>query len=590
MDYNFARREEKAREMGTIYMALDAVTKHIAEWLDKNLKTLDSDYWNRYVMMALFPAQQETVKANGARTLFDLDQPTILSIFLRNKAVLVQKLGVDPQLFGYAHSIKDIRNKYFHKNSKPLPQKRFKHDVETIVLFLEGLDAGQEIIKAVREELGWKEQQEGDGRMFVEQVKMMPHATSSDVASTIPVRQPPAKKTEAIAKSMGEQDIRKPSSFSFDTKGYPQIIQDRLNARRIVGFRVETLFEKDARSLYDKCKASDSGYDLAIVHFAVQAKRELESTDSILDVKMKLDRGFVGLIPGFQKAIVNPTGDSLVWFFGCKEERSLAADMRPVKLAPPPISGQILIPQWFQHTIHADELPYLSVGEVQTTIELSQPDVDRYAKTYSPRSFAEGIHTGKMLPEAFLQKISNAGNFSMLDIGCGTAALSLGVIHGLDRIIDKKAACAVKLDLVDGNPWMLSKARDFVSARMTTRTNGIPLIAAEYFERKISKVSDCFPNPSYDLIVTSKFLGELVCRGMKEVFNELIRETVRHMSTGGQLLIVDIPKHRCLIESVVKGLPRNIGRVSVRDIEVQPTFMGSESSDSEIVVSVLMSK
>lgn len=172
MDYNLAHREEMSHEMGTIYMALDVTTKYVAEWLDKNLKTLDSDYWNRYVMKVLLPTQQDTVKENGAKTVYDLDLPTILSVFLRNKQVLTRESGVDAQLFGYAHSIKDIRNKYFHKNSKPLPQKRIKHDIETVVLFLEGLGASPDIIDDVRDDFNLEESEKTENAESKKRMEM----------------------------------------------------------------------------------------------------------------------------------------------------------------------------------------------------------------------------------------------------------------------------------------------------------------------------------------------------------------------------------------------------------------------------------
>ena len=149
MSYTAPKKRELTQEMGVIYMALDAVTKFMAKWLDDNLKTLSPDYWDRYVVSSLYESQQKTVRDNGAKSLYDLDQPTILSVFLQNKPVLLREFKIDPQLFGYAHSIKDIRNKYFHKNSKPLSERRFRHDLDTICLFLEGLGASQEIINEV---------------------------------------------------------------------------------------------------------------------------------------------------------------------------------------------------------------------------------------------------------------------------------------------------------------------------------------------------------------------------------------------------------------------------------------------------------
>ena len=674
MDDNFAHREEKFQEMGTIYMALDAVTKYVAEWLDRNLKTLDSDYWNRYVMTVLSQFQQETIKANGAKTIFELDQPTIMSVFLHNKSVLMSELGVDPQLFGYAHSIKDIRNKYFHKSSKPLPQKRFEHDVETIVLFLEGLGAGQEILEGIRsggriEEKSVPEKtetvmpikiekpvekperlvevplrravftvnhkgtpvvtmyhngrkfefypaegakfpdglvngcrfdgvasiREADGvkvsqdkrfftAFFVKMTVVVSSGTKvvpcDGASGTAP--QPLVEKSDATANSVSEKRGK-----PFDTKHYPQLVQDRLNARQIVGFSVETLFGQDAENFYRECKATECGYELVSVHFAILARQSQQSKDLLNDVKAILDRGFVGLISDFQKAIVNPAQDSLVWFFGSKERIEPSIETEPIEsVAPSPASVVTLIPKWFEQAICADGLPYLSVDEVQMTLELSKRDVDRYAKTYSPRSFAEGIKVGKNLPKDFLQRVSKAGRFTMLDVGCGTAGFSLGMIHGLDRIISKASACSAKLDLIDGNPQMLAKARKFAEAREMARAYGVSSMECDFIEKQISKVVDCFPKPSYDLIVTSKFLGELVCRGMRDVFTAFLKEASRHLSSGGLIVLVDIPKHREQIEAAVKGL----GKVPVWDEEVHPAFAGSDSKDSENVVVVLLNK
>lgn len=591
MDYNLAHREEMSHEMGTMYMALDVATKYVAEWLDKNLKTLDSDYWNRYVMKVLLPTQQDTVKENGAKTVYDLDLPTILSVFLRNKQVLTRESGVDAQLFGYAHSIKDIRNKYFHKNSKPLPQKRVKHDIETVVLFLEGLGASQDIIDEVRADFNLEESEKpenGESRKRME-MTMLPNMKTMESGGTHIT-----SSQEPVAGKLGKPF--KPcdsSSLPSDIKSYPKIIQDHLNARKIIGFSVETLSGEEAGHLYDEYKASDFGYDLVNVRLAVRVKQgsDYAVSHSLRGVKSILDRVFVGLIPEFREAIVNSTGDSLGWFFGNNNRQEPTVKLKTVEMVVPPSSITPVIPPWFQHVIPRSDLPYLSVEEVQTTMELSQYDVDRYTQTYVPRSFAEGNLIGREnLPASFRQGIAKTGNFTMLDIGCGTAAFSLGVIHGLDRAIAKEAVHHVNLDLVDGNPLMLGKARDFVSARERSSTYGVASIKAEYVERKILKVADCFQRPFYDMIVTSKFLGEFVCRGRSDIFKEFFKEAVQHICVGGQIVLVEIPKHQKLIEEAIRSLPKNSGKVSHRPIEVRPVFVGTESTDNEVVLFVLVSK
>ena len=86
----------------------------------------------------------------------------------------------------------------------------------------------------------------------------------------------------------------KKASEPCDTKRYPQTVQDRINARQITGFHVETVYGAEAKRLYDACNASSAGYNLVVVKFAIVAKRSADSAFSLEDVKSKLDRGFVG--------------------------------------------------------------------------------------------------------------------------------------------------------------------------------------------------------------------------------------------------------------------------------------------------------
>lgn len=572
-------------------MALDTVTKYTARWLNENFSKLDDNYWDKYVMSVLYPSQRDTVIANGQKTIFDLDQPTLLSVFLQNKTVLIGKLNIDPQLFGYAHNIKDIRNKYFHKNSNQLPLKRIKHDIETMELFLEGLGASHEVVEEVRDGIGVGEKTATKDTSAITPIaKKKVMDTKAELRDTISeVGSEQAEKTQITVSNLTTGGKERSVPLPFETKGYPQTIQDRLNARHIVGFRVETRFGMDAENLYCDCRATEFGYQLADVHFAVLIKRECDSNDSLLEVKKKLDRGFVGLIPEFVEAIVNPTQDSLVWFFGRKKSDESTAANRSIRFVAPPTSGPTAIPRWFQQAIRTEALSHLSAEEVQFTLELPKQDVERYSQTYSPRSFTEGLAVGKGMLNDFAQKVSKARTFKMIDVGCGTAAFSLGVIHGLDRIIDKSFSCSVSLDLIDGNPEMLAKARSFIAARDKSQTYGISSIESVCIEKRISNIIDCFPDHSYDLIVTSKFLGELVGSGIIDAFAAFIEVAKRHLCPGGQIIFVELPKHRDRIETAISSLPKGLAITAMRELEVHPTFTGGDSKDSENVLIVQLS-
>lgn len=590
MSYNTPHKSELTQEMGVIYMALDAVTKFMAKWLDDNLKTLSSDYWNRYVVSALYESQQKTIRDNGAKSLYDLDQPTILSVFLQNKPVLLREFRVDPQLFGYAHSIKDIRNKYFHKNSKPLLSRRFRHDLDTICLFLEGLGAPSEIIDEAKGQF-FKESKLTSIQGAVKNPKpsvktaaikiTVAPSDKMSVSENLSGKAALSKKARPVvnvAKGSPKLTTRMPCEMN----RYPHKISDRLRARGIVGFEISTVNGKQASDLFRKADAGKLGYDFEMPDFAIIASRTDAAELSLSDVKEVLDRGFCKQLP---KAIELSDDNCLAWFF-CEPEMVREQVSSEIRLVAPPTNVGAAIPDWFKRTIGKNDLPYLSVEEVQVTLQLDKCGVARYAKTYSPRTFVEGVTIGKGLPLEFMERISSVGIMKMIDVGCGTGAMAQGVLHGLDRKLKK--SCVPHLTLVDGNLAMLEKAKEFLSAREGSRTYFIPRIEYDEVEKIISSAKDCFPDTDYDMIVTSKFLGELACRGIKDVYVTFLQEAMRRLKKGGILALVDIPKHRVELCDAIEKLFG--GKVPVKLWEVRPTYVGSESSDAETVVSVIASK
>ena len=66
--------------------------------------------------------------------------------------------------------------------------------------------------------------------------------------------------------------------------------------------------------------------------------------------------------------------------------------------------------------------------------------------------------------------------------------------------------------------------------------------------------------------------------------------SIRHLNPGGQMVLVDVPKHREQIERAIEIIEKKVGNVVVRDVTAQPRFVGSESTDSEIVMLVQISK
>ena len=368
-----------------------------------------------------------------------------------------------------------------------------------------------------------------------------------------------------------------------DTRRRPQLIQDRLRAYGFQGFQVDVLFEAEAQNLYETCDAASLGYDFGRVQYAICANLVDGGNQNLEAIKEKMDRGLVEVVPDFREAVIMPQS-GLAWFFCNKsvEKKPSLSDL----IAPPSIVPPMTVPNWFQKEIRQD-VPHLSIEEVQCTLRLSAYDVERYVRTYAPRSFVEGAIMGKKLPLDFIEGVSRVKDISLIDLGCGPASFSLGVMHGMDLIVEKP--CKVKYELIDGNGMMLAKAKRFVD--FYRKNCGYVSISgeAEYKETEIESFANCFPQ-DYDLILTSKFIGERICNGEQGVYEDFFRNAFSHLTPQGLIMLVELKKHRDKVLAAIKNVSLGLTIVSCQDLTACPSFSGAESTDSENVVSITLKR
>ena len=130
-----------------IHPMLDKVQTYLGKWLEGHLKQIyPTDWWERCVMSVLVPEQREHVLDDGAQTPEDLDHAMQITVFRGNWMLLRRKFHLNPQLYDDAAAVKRIRNKYSHKKSGKDYEERFKHDMETVRLFLKGLGAPESLL------------------------------------------------------------------------------------------------------------------------------------------------------------------------------------------------------------------------------------------------------------------------------------------------------------------------------------------------------------------------------------------------------------------------------------------------------------
>ena len=523
MSYTTLQKRELTQEMGVIYMALDAVTKFMAKWLDDNLRTLSPDYWDRYVVSSLFESQQKTVRDNGAKSLYDLDQPTILSVFLQNKSVLIREFKVDPQLFGYAHSIKDIRNKYFHKNSRSLLRNRFKHDVETMALFLEGLGAKPEILNGIRSGFDsvdipiFKDNDKQLKSLKPLKLKNGQDNSDSDVKVELTDSQQEAGITASVSRA------------AVSLHGYKEdevrTLQD-----------VQELFESVKNSLTADfteykfgdcvlCKPSDAlpvgvvldkNWDWAILLQICEEDK--------LSIAEEISR--------FNRVSIDPVliGNYVVWKHSMREHPS-----KPM----PVFNKTVYLPNWYIEALLTVNGVSYQPDRLGVRNNLEAADIARraYLGTYAPRSFAEMVSLADYVFSAKSWVLDMIGSeIKILDVGSGSGAAAMGLIWSLKKRrignIKKISVCAV-----DGNESGLRLFMELLPRYQRAWAN-VSIELKTVCASAVESIENACVQQQFDFVVSSKFLQEL---SSVEDCNRIVRAVLYALRTGGTAFWVANP-------------------------------------------------
>jgi len=496
MKYTTHQNHELTQEMGIMYMALDAVTKFMAKWLDDNLKKMSSDYWDHYVIAALYDAQRKTLSDNGAKTLYDLDQPTLLSVFLQNKTVLVGKLGVDQQLFGYAHGIKDIRNKYFHKNSKPLAKNRFKHDLETLVLFLDGLGASEDIVNGVKD-------------LFGKMASPVPMPTQ--IADHAPAGKRDIRIFDSAADNTGREKVMQENPEVNEEIKNTVLAVPPENGQR--DYRPDVLYE----SIQNCLKVDFNEYKFGTCTFYRQGdpcptflEEDVEWEWAIVLQIFEADKqrianeisSFNWIVRKYHDIESYVKGDCAVWRLPAPRQTQSGSGAAE-------IATTVFLPKWYAEAIAAvNGVAYETdrLG-VRQTLQSSNEARRLYLGTYAPRSCAEMLAIADYTFTAHPEILKSLGDeIHILDIGSGSGAATMGLIWSLKkkRLHDVRK---VVVYAVDGNASALSLFEELLPQLKEAWKS----VSFELKVKHVSSVDEIVLScgEQVDFVVSSKFLQEL---------------------------------------------------------------------------------
>ncbi len=127
------------------------LAKSLAEFLGKNLPSVGGiDWWARYVLDCLTPAQARSAEAVAVGDLHAFDLAALLRIADRNWAEVALKLKLRREVRNLVFEMKDVRNRYAHATSKGIDLEDQLRDVDTVMRLMQAVGASSESIGQVK--------------------------------------------------------------------------------------------------------------------------------------------------------------------------------------------------------------------------------------------------------------------------------------------------------------------------------------------------------------------------------------------------------------------------------------------------------
>lgn len=143
---------EKCLSVNEVQALIDEIQVALGTWLKHYLPIVHpKDMWKYGVIQKLTELQYQTARADGARTLDDLDLTALLSVFIGNFRELRNTSHIRQEMQTMAFHIKDVRHDYAHKKTKAIvdaDSATLQYHIDTLIRFRDGLGEVPEVKKA----------------------------------------------------------------------------------------------------------------------------------------------------------------------------------------------------------------------------------------------------------------------------------------------------------------------------------------------------------------------------------------------------------------------------------------------------------
>ena len=510
-----------------IQMLVDKVQDFLGGWLEEKLKAIHpKGYWQSAVLAALDERQRKIVKEDGSSCPQELDLPMQVSVFRYNWPSLLETFHLNRQLYNDAVAVKQIRNKYDHKKrNNRIDMERYRHDIETVYLFLKELDAPNEVLDGARSIL-----QETGSAMLTEKKAKSAVKISVSALPSVPVQrrhnnletnigQEPSKVSHVSITPSENSCVSAGTDMEMDWTDVARLLWEAINASLKLEF---------CNYQFGECLLLGNGDSAPI---GVELSEGWQSA-VVLHIKSDNRENIMHNVSSFNKASVKPNlnGEYATWQF--------PEPIRLNTISNPRLMTKVYLPKWLPDYIYRERgLKYMPNCEgVQYNLGATEEFSYQYLATYFPRTFAEIV---SIFDYVFLSKQTSIAKIgekvSILDVGCGSGAAALALMWSLKKA---QIARVRKIDVLglDGNQYYLDRFKEVAdvfkhnwsSIEINVRTG-----TTNNIESTLSGLSK---DEQFDFVLSSKFIQELK---REDAYATISRLCFNRLKSSGVLVLLE---------------------------------------------------
>ncbi|MHA1748402.1 MAG: helicase-related protein [Promethearchaeota archaeon] len=124
-------------------------TSELAKILERELRALSKDWWQKYIFDKLSFPQRQAIKEQGINQISQLDFAAILRLFDQNWYELSTRMSLPKHARSWLKELQTIRNKWAHFPAEGIPPSEIYRDLDTLGRFVSISSKNDELLEGI---------------------------------------------------------------------------------------------------------------------------------------------------------------------------------------------------------------------------------------------------------------------------------------------------------------------------------------------------------------------------------------------------------------------------------------------------------